>query len=152
MRRSGPGESPMLNICPSSDAGEPHWVDLFNPTPEEISEVERRWHVKVPTRAQLEEIESSSRLSVQDGTLHLNMPVVAHQGEEAPTALGFVLNKDLFVTVRFTHLYGFDTAIQHFKKEGEAKSSSEVFATLIEGITDYAADALEQISKDLNDT
>jgi magnesium transporter len=152
MRRSGPGESPMLNICPSSDAGEPHWVDLFNPTPEEISEVERRWHVKVPTRAQLEEIESSSRLSVQDGTLHLNMPVVAHQGEEAPTALGFVLNKDLLVTVRFTHLYGFDTAIQHFKKEGEAKSSSEVFATLIEGITDYAADALEQISKDLNDT
>ena len=142
----------MLNVCPSSEAGTPQWIDLFEPTPEEVARVEQRWHVKVPSRAQLEEIESSSRLSAQNGMLHLNMPVVAHQGEETPTALGFVLTKDLLVTVRFTHLFGFDAAIKRFKTEGEAKSSSEVFAALIEGITDYAADALEQIGAELNGT
>jgi magnesium transporter len=141
----------MLNVCPSSAAG-PLWIDLFDPTPEEVAQVEKRWHMKVPSRAHLEEIESSSRLSAENGTLHLNMPVVAHEGEDAPTALGFILNKDLLVTVRFTHLFGFDAAIKRFKSEHEARSSSEVFATLIEGITDYTADALEQISKDLNDT
>jgi magnesium transporter len=140
----------MLNVCPSVEAGPPLWIDLFNPTPEEVSRVESEWHVRVPTRSELDEIESSSRLSVQNGTLHLNMPVVAHQGEDTPTALGFVLSKDLLVTVRFTHLYGFDTAIQHFKSDVTAKTSSEVFAALIEGITDYAADALEQIGADLN--
>jgi magnesium transporter len=140
----------MLNICPSSDAGEPRWIDLFNPTPEEVAQVEKRWHVKVPSRAQLEEIESSSRLSVENGTIHLNMPVVAHEGEEGPTPLGFILTKDMLLTVRYTHLHGFDTAIKRFDEEGGAKSSAEAFAVLVEGITDFAADALEQIGLELN--
>jgi magnesium transporter len=90
-------------------------------------------------------------LSVENGTVHLNMPVIAHEGEEAPTALGFVFNKDLLVTVRYTHLFSFDTAIARFGEEGPARNSSEVFATLIEGITDFGADSLEQISLQLND-
>jgi magnesium transporter len=139
----------MLNVCPSVQ-GHPVWVDLFNPTPEEAKKVEAEWHVRVPSRAQLEEIESSSRLSVENGTIHMNMPVVAHEGEEEPTPLGFVLTKDMLLTVRYTHLFGFDTAIQRFDKEGGAKSSGEALAVLVEGITDYGADALEQISTGLN--
>lgn len=139
----------MLNICPSV-RGHPVWIDLFDPTPDEAKKVEAEWHVPVPSRAKLEEIESSSRLSADNGTIHLNMPVVAHQGEDMPTPLGFVLSKDLLLTVRYTHLYGFDAAIQRFNKDGGAKSSAEAFASLVEGITDYGADALEQIGLELN--
>jgi len=139
----------MLNTCTAAN-GAPVWIDLFNPTPEEVKRVRSERHVSIPSRAQLEEIESSSRLSAEKDTLHLNMPVAAHEGEEAPTALGFILRKDLLVTVRFTHLHGFDTAIERFKTEGGGDSSAGVFAALIEGITDYAADALEQIGLDLN--
>jgi magnesium transporter len=139
----------MLNVCPSTDS-RPVWVDLFDPTPEEVSQVQSEWHVRVPSRAELEEIESSSRLSVQNGEIRVSMPVVAHQGEEAPTPLGFVLSKDLLLTVRYTHLFGFDRAIEHFRRDGGAKTSTEAFAALAEGITDYAADALEQIGSELN--
>ena len=138
----------MLNICPIAH-GKPVWIDLFNPTPEEVSRVETEWHLHVPSRAQLDEIESSSRLSVRDGEIHLNMPVIAHEDEEAPTALGFVYTKSVLLTVRFTHLHGFDLAIERFNRGEGAKTSSEVFASLIEGIIDYAADALEQIGLDL---
>lgn len=138
----------MLNVCPAS-GGKPVWIDLFDPAPEEIARVRSEWGLHVPSRAQLEEIESSSRLSVQDGEIHLNMPVVAHQNEEAPTALGFVFTKDVLLTVRFTHLHGFDIAVGRFNTGEGAKTSSEVFATLIESITDYAADALEQIGSEL---
>ena len=139
----------MLSLCRSA-SGTPLWIDLYNPTPEEVAQVQSQFHLRVPSRAELEEIESSSRLSVQNGAIHLNMPVVAHEGEDAPTALGFVLTGEMLVTVRYTHLHGFDTAIDRFNKEGGANTSTEVFATLIEGITDYAADALEQIGLDLN--
>ncbi|HEX3945403.1 MAG TPA: magnesium transporter CorA family protein [Rhizomicrobium sp.] len=141
----------MLNVCPSSSGGAPVWIDLLDPTSEEVKQVESEHKIQVPSRVQLEEIESSSRLSVENGTVHLNMPVIAHEGEEAPTALGFIFNKNLLVTVRYTHLFSFDAAIERFNKDGPAKTSSEVFATLIEGITDFGADSLEQISLQLNE-
>jgi magnesium transporter len=141
----------MLNVCPSSTGRAPAWIDLLDPTAEEVKQVESEHEIQVPSRAQLEEIESSSRLSVENGTIHLNMPVIAHEGEDAPTALGFIFNKDLLVTVRYTHLFSFDAAIERFNKDGPAKTSSEVFATLIEGITDFGADSLEQISLQLNE-
>lgn len=139
----------MLKTCTASNA-EPVWIDLFDPTAEEVQKVAQEHHVDVPSRDQLEEIESSSRLSFEKDTLHLNMPVVAHEGEETPTALGFILRKDLLVTIRFTRLHGFDTAIQRFQTGGSAETSPQIFAALIEGITDYAADALEQIGLELN--
>src|SRR4051794_7315547 len=116
----------MLSTCTASN-GAPVWIDLFNPTPEEVERVASERRIRIPSRAQLEEIESSSRLSVENGTIHLNMPVVAHEGEETPTALGFTLRQDLLVTVRFTRLHGFDTAIERFNKEGGANTSSEIF-------------------------
>ncbi|MFL6691207.1 MAG: magnesium transporter CorA family protein [Alphaproteobacteria bacterium] len=141
---SSAGDPSMLNVCPSS-RGKPVWVDLFNPTPEEMSQVESEWHLHVPSQHELEEIESSSRLSARNGEIHLNMSVVAHDNEEAPTALGFVLTRLVLLTIRFTRLHGFDLAIERFNRGEAAETSSEVFATLIEGITDYAADALEHI-------
>jgi len=138
----------MLNTC--SPTGSPLWVDLLNPSEDEIARVQSEWRVRIPSRSQLEEIESSSRLSIDDGWIHLNMPILAHEGEEAPTALGFVLSKSVLITVRFTHIYGFDIAMARFKRDGEVKSSVEIFASLIEGMTDYVADSLEAISAKLN--
>src|SRR5437762_6615046 len=61
-----------------------------------------------------------------------------------------MLSKDVLITVRYTHLYGFDIAVERFREDGAAASSAEVFATLIEGMVDYAADALEHIGLALN--
>jgi len=138
----------MLSTCPPN--GTPLWVDLFNPTEEETARVQSEWYIRVPSRAELDEIESSSRLYAENGTIYLSMPVIAHEGEPAPTSLGFMLSKDVLITVRYTHLYGFDIAVQRFREDGAAASSAEVFATLIEGMVDYAADALEHIGLALN--
>jgi magnesium transporter len=138
----------MLSLCPPN--GKPLWIDLFNPTEAEIARVQSESHVRVPSRADLDEIESSSRLYADNGTIYLSMPVIAHEGEPAPTSLGFVLSNNVLVTVRYTRLYGFDIAIQRFREDGAASSSAEVFATLVEGMIDYTADALEHIGLELN--
>ena len=139
----------MLSTCPSSEA--PLWIDLFNPSEEEVARVESTWRVRVPTQAELDEIETSSRLSTRNGSICLTMPVIAHEGESAPTSLGFVLSKGLLLTVRYTNLHGFQNATDRFREEGDGHSSSEIFAALLEGMTDYAADSLEQIGLHLND-
>jgi magnesium transporter len=42
------------------------WIDLFNPTPEEESAVSKALGVNVPSREDMQEIEQSSRLYLED--------------------------------------------------------------------------------------
>jgi magnesium transporter len=82
------------------------WMDLLNPTKEEKDLVESRAHVRIPSVEALSEIESSSRLAVDRGTIYLSTPVVA-QGD-TPDAflspLGLILTRQVLVTVRFEEL------------------------------------------------
>lgn len=47
------------------------WIDLLDLTPDERSVVEAATKVRLPSRANMEEIESSSRVYLQDGALYL---------------------------------------------------------------------------------
>jgi magnesium transporter len=81
------------------------WVDLYNPTREEIAKACGDYQLNIPPRDQLEEIEFSSRLQYEDGVFTISVPVTPHkkpgEGEDETSPLGFVLTKDLLVTIRF---------------------------------------------------
>ena len=86
------------------------WIDLQDPTPEEVAEVERACGLRVPGREALEEIEATSRVRMEGATLYMSAPLIA-RGEKgvmvsAPT--GFVLNADICLTVRFAALPVFE--------------------------------------------
>jgi magnesium transporter len=116
----------MLTAYPvSARAGAPHaarpvsWLDLLDPTNEEKASVESRYGLKLPSRKALSEVESSSRVSEEHGVLFLSMPIVSHASalDEAPSPIGFVLSKDLLVTIRYTQLRAFDKVAAEFSKE-----------------------------------
>ena len=44
------------------------WIDLQDPTPEEVAEVERACGLRVPSREALEEIEATSRIRTEGAT------------------------------------------------------------------------------------
>lgn len=127
------------------------WIDLFNPTPEEIAAIKSDHNLRVPSRDQLEEIESSSRLSRDGDTLYLNMSVATMDvdGAMEPTPLGFVLTSQMLVTVHFARLHTFETVAANLKEKSGTPTSTGVFASLIEGIVDFSADQLEGIAADL---
>ena len=52
------------------------WVDLLEPTAEEEALIEEQFHVAVPTREEMREIETSNRLYEEDGVLFLTATVV----------------------------------------------------------------------------
>jgi magnesium transporter len=123
------------------------WIDALTPSPDEIAYVERSTGLHLPTFAELSEIESSSRLRAADGVLYLSAPAVhrAIAGEPRTTPVGFVLNPELLVTVRFEPLVSFS----NFGK-APAGTASEAFAGLIEAIIDRIADVLEHIAAELD--
>jgi magnesium transporter len=145
----------MLSSYPVSQAAMPagartgtFWIDLVQPTTEEIARVETEFGVKVPSRGQLEEIESSSRLRTEGQRLYLSMPLSAQHDvvEAAPSPIGFVLSPELVVTVRYAELQPFTNVKDLIAKDGRSFNSTSTFATLLEGMIDFGADLLEKIA------
>ena len=128
------------------------WADLIDPTPEEAGEVERIWGVHVPSRDELSEIESSSRLRSKAGALFMSTPMVAphDDGETQVAPLGFVLTHERLVTIRFSRLHSFDEVAKTFDSHtGAPGSGLEVFVALCDEIVDRLADNLELAAAEL---
>ena len=122
------------------------WVDLFNPTNEEIGKACGTYGLDIPPREQLEEIEFSSRLQYEDDVFTLSVPVTAHnknQDDDATTPLGFVLTKDMLVTVRFAQLHMFEAITTRVKRR--ERSAPDIFMVILEAMIDYGADRLEEL-------
>src|SRR3974390_139182 len=126
----------MLTTYPAFAHAEAHgarkasWLDLLDPTPDERSIVESDYGLKLPSRADLSEGETSTRISEENGVLFLSMPVVSHARafEEAPSPIGFVLSKDVLVTIRYTQLRSFDAAAGKFSKNATHRASGDTLA------------------------
>jgi magnesium transporter len=122
------------------------WVDLFNPTNEEIGKACTDYMLDIPPREQLEEIEFSSRLQYEDEVFTISVPVTPHNkngGEDVTTPLGFVLTKDLLVTIRFAQLHTFEAMTQRVKRR--PRSAPDIFMVITEALVDYNADRLEEL-------
>jgi magnesium transporter len=127
-------------------------VDLHDPTDAEKASVEGKYGFCLPSRRELSEIESSSRISEANGVLYLSMPIVAYAGtiEQPPSPLGFVLSKDVLVTIRYTQLRSFEAVAAKFSAPGGPADSIGAFTAIIDEMVDLMADLLEQIGTELD--
>ena len=144
-------------VC-TSEAGVPHghaempqalWYDLHDPTAEERAFVNGKAHVDVPTRADIEEIEVSSRLYHEDDADYMTITAVSKfaVGEaQEKTPLMFILKGETLVTVRYATLRPFENVVERAARNGATGASGEqVMLTLIEALVDRLADALETL-------
>ena len=127
------------------------WIDLQDPTPAEVAEVERQLGVRVPSREALSEIEASSRIRAEGEALVMSTPLLARdaEGTMISTPTGFVLTQDVCLTVRFAASKVFDT-VKSELKGGERADAADVFARLLEEVVDRAADHLETVADQLD--
>jgi len=123
------------------------WVDLIDPTDDEIERVRKIFGIRVPDLEEIREIEASSRLRVEGDILYMSAPLIAGTDTDlwqvAPT--GFILSPSVCVTVRFSVLSAFDTVIEEIVHEPEI-SPMAVLIRLLEEVVDRAADHLERAS------
>ncbi len=145
--RTGKVDQPQAEPGSAAVMPDAVWIDLLDPSPSETAFVERATGLRLPSFADLSEIETSSRLRAQHGILYLSTPLVYRANADDPgtTPVGFVLGPELLVTVRFKELIPFTTF-------GEAAPGTgpEAFAGLVEAIVDRLADVLERIAAELD--
>jgi magnesium transporter len=126
------------------------WIDLCNATDAERAEVERVTGARVPTQAAISEIETSSRVYLENGVLYLSTPLPASgDARESLSAVGFVLSERLLLTLRFSENSVFDALYAGCVKTGP-HSASDVFLRILEALVDRSADTLEHTSAELD--
>src|SRR5262249_33080924 len=124
------------------------WIDLLQPTSDEIERVTRETDFTIPTEADIHEIESSSRLATRDGALYLSLPLVASpETDPRPVTVGFVLSPNRLITVRFA----VSQLADRFMEQDHIgmHSAAHIMVVLLEAIVDRLADALEHVKTEL---
>lgn len=148
----------MLQSFPQSEKGKDfptssRWIDLIDPSEDEIALIRDRFGLEVPTLADLQKIEASSRLRGCRDALFMSAPLISgtdtDHWEVAP--VGFILTPGICITVRFVVLDGFDAVAKDIGDDA-AITPAEIFIRLLEEIVDRAADHLERASAAVNDT
>jgi len=128
------------------------WFDLYQPTADEDADVERMLGVAVPTRAEMEEIEVSSRLYAEDGALYMTALVQVYSDTAQPhlTPITFILVGNQLATVRYETPKSFEIYRARAERPGFGLVDGRgVLLGLLETIVDRLADGLERIGADI---
>jgi magnesium transporter len=128
------------------------WVDLLEPTAEEEKLAEKLVGTNIPTRAELAEIEPSSRLYQLHGAAFMTMSVLygIDEGQPASDPIGFILTDKHLVTIRYVDPRPFVIFAEHVYADPElASDSRSLFVRLLDAIVDRLADEYEISGKDI---
>jgi magnesium transporter len=139
---------------PPAVPGDLVWVDLLNPTPEEDRLVEQELAISIPSQAEMQEIELSSRLYAENGAEFLTMTALANldSDEAVKTPVTFILKGEVLVTVRWSDPRPFTAYRLRAARQKETMSGSgeQVMIGLLEALVDRTADALERVGNEID--
>jgi magnesium transporter len=141
-----------LSETGSADALRPAvWIDLISSGPAEVERTLAATGLRIPTEADVSEIENSSRLAIHDGVLYLSLQLISmRNGGARGVSAGFVLSPERLITVRFAPSAIFDHFCAHAAAdESGHDSAAHIFVGLLEAIVDRQADALELLRNDM---
>lgn len=129
------------------------WIDLVEPTEAEKKAVERGTGLHVSSAAELQEIESSSRMSTEHDTLYLSVPMVLvrDRARTRTASVGFALSRDRLLTVRYAPSRSFDMVHERAPRFADGQQTGgHVMVTLLEVMVDRLADELEKLRDELD--
>ena len=135
-----------------SDTERTLWVDLQNPTPDEIKSVEEKFDVDFLSQQEQLEIESSSRYIEEDDYLIANsnflVPDPEHRYVTVPVS--FILKDDTLFTYRNADLKSFADTVRKIKsKRSVFTDGGQILIAIFESRIDYDADLIEMVSGEI---
>jgi len=129
------------------------WVDLLEPTAEEEKLIEKLIGTNVPTRAEMLEIEPSSRLYEKHGVVFMTMSVLygVDQGSPSTDPISFILTDKMLVTVRYVEPRPFLVFAEHAYADPELTTDPlTVLVRLLDAVVDRIADELEEAGRNIS--
>ncbi|HEY5167492.1 MAG TPA: magnesium transporter CorA family protein [Pseudolabrys sp.] len=129
------------------------WIDLVTPTVQEDKLVEQLLGIAVPTREEMQEIEVSSRLYVENGARYMTATLMCASDSATPktTPVTFILSNHRLATVRYEEPRPFAIVEHKLARACPAKVAGEtVLMELLDAVIDRAADILERIGGEVD--
>src|SRR3954451_7541858 len=129
------------------------WFDLVNPSPTEDKIVERKVGIAVPTREEMQEIEVTSRLYVENGARYMTATLMCQSDSDTPktTPVTFILSGHRLITVRYDDPRPFSIVGNKLGRVCPAGINGEsVLMDLLDAVIDRAADILERIGTEVD--
>jgi len=129
------------------------WFDLIQPTQLEDKLVESVVGISVPTREEMQEIEVTSRLYVENGARYMTATLMCQSDTDTPktTAVTFILSGHRLITVRYDEPRPFMIVGTKLARVCPAGVNGEsVLMELLDAVIDRAADILERIGVEVD--
>lgn len=129
------------------------WIDLLNPTMQEDRAVERLAGIAVPTREDMQEIEISSRLYIENGARYMTATLMCQSDTDTPktTPVTFILSGHRLITVRYDDPRPFMIVGNKLARTCSPTITGEsVLMDLLDAVIDRAADILERIGAEVD--
>lgn len=128
------------------------WIDLTSPTGDEKRAIESFLNTTLQSRAQAEEIESSSRYSESETSIFINTNFLIPGPESyAMEAVSFIIHEGIFVTIRHIQLRSFlDIQRKMLANYKLMPTGYHILAALLENRIDLDADMIEIMAKEIS--
>jgi magnesium transporter len=129
------------------------WIDLVKPTAAEDHAVERLAGIAVPTREDMQEIEISSRLYIENGARYMTATLMCQSDTDMPrtTAVTFILAGHRLVTVRYDAPKPFALVENKLARACAPNIGGEmVLMELLDAVIDRCADILERAGSEID--
>src|SRR5882724_11416645 len=129
------------------------WIYLVKPTAAEDKAVERLAGIAVPTREDMQEIEISSRLYIENGARYMTATLMCAADTDNPrtTAVTFILASHRLVTVRYDEPKPFMLVENKLARACAPGITGEmVLMELLDAVIDRNADILERAGSDMD--
>jgi magnesium transporter len=128
------------------------WIDLLQPSGEQKRAVEAYLGTEIQSRAEAEEIESSSRFSEEDGVIFANTNFLSPADDEMlMDPVSFIIASGILTTVREMPLRSLDTLQLKIQALPEQfPDGFSIFLSIMDKRVDLDADIVELIAKDVS--
>ena len=128
------------------------WIDLLEPKGEEKRAVESFLGTEIQTRAQAEEIESSSRFYEEGNAIFANTNYMSPSGDEmSMDAVSFIIVDGILTTLREISLRSFDQLQMKLMARPQLfRDGFTIFVEVMDKRVDLDADIVELIDKEVS--
>jgi magnesium transporter len=129
------------------------WIDLIKPSPGEDRAVEQLTGIAVPTREDMQEIEISSRLYIENSARYMTATLMCHSDTDMPrtTAVTFILAGHRLVTVRYDAPKPFALVENKLGRScAPTITGEQVLMELLDAVIDRCADILERAGSEID--
>jgi magnesium transporter len=130
------------------------WLDVCEPTEEDIKCVEDAYGISLPSREEVLGIEISNRVYLHNGSLYITTMFLSHTEarDVRNQYVTFILQEARLITLRHGELKAFDlfkSRVEHHKID-VLETGFDVFSGLIDAFIDELSDTLEYIGQSLD--